>query len=54
MPKIIDGGFIAGHDYGNAAVTCEGVKPAVDELFGKPDVVFVDYSWLVKKVAGKK
>jgi hypothetical protein len=35
---------IAGHDY--EMPKQDGVKKAVDEIFGKPDMVFEDYSWL--------
>jgi len=47
LPKIMKGGFIAGHDYGSRHFP--GVRQAVDELLGKPDAVFEDTSW-VKKV----
>ena len=39
------GGLICGHDYCPAF---QGVMDAVDEAFGKPDLTFVDNSWLVK------
>ena len=35
--------ILAGHDYG----THPGVKKAVDLVFGKPDAVFKDFSWVV-------
>jgi hypothetical protein len=38
--------YIGGHDYG--APSCPGVKEAVDKLFGKPDMTFKDFSWVVK------
>jgi len=42
------GGFVTGHDY---SVTWAGnVDKAVNEIYGKPDVVFNDTSWLVRKV----
>jgi hypothetical protein len=41
--RVVNGGILAGHDYG----THPGVKRAVDEIFGKPDETFKDYSWLV-------
>jgi hypothetical protein len=47
--KIIDGGYIGGHDYDNGIELCAGVKQAVDEAFGQPDYCFEDFSWLVKK-----
>ena len=40
------GSCIGGHDYG--WWDCPGVKPAVDEIFGKPDKVFQDTSWIVR------
>lgn len=40
------GGILAGHDYGNP--TFSGVQRAVDQLFGKPDAVFPDTTWLIK------
>jgi len=42
--KIKEGGYIAGHDYSNIYT----VKRAVDNIFGKPDIVFGDCSWLKK------
>ncbi len=42
---IKDNGFICGHDYVEES---PGVIKAVDEIFGKPDVLFSDGSWLVK------
>lgn len=46
-PKVKCGGIIAGHDYGY--LDFGGVKRAVDEFFGKPDEVFADSSWKVRK-----
>lgn len=43
LPKIKKGGVIGGHDYG---ITWPGIKQAVDEIFGEPDKVFVDTSWI--------
>jgi hypothetical protein len=45
LPKIKVDGVIAGHDYN--PVDWPGVVEAVNEIFGKPDVVFEDTSWLV-------
>jgi len=42
------GGFVTGHDYGGGWVGY--VDKAVDDIYGKPDVVFNDTSWLVRKV----
>lgn len=46
-PKVMNGYFIAGHDYGSRHHP--GVKKAVDELLGKPDAVFPDSSWIKLK-----
>lgn len=43
LPKVKKGGVIGGHDYGGPWT---GVKQAVDEVFGKPDKVFKDTSWI--------
>jgi hypothetical protein len=51
--KIIDGGYVGGHDYNNGIELCAGVTQAVDEAFGKPDYCFEDFSWLVKKTPGR-
>ena len=45
LPLVKKGGYIGGHDYGEP---WPGVKVAVDEMFGKPDKVFQDTSWLKK------
>ena len=42
---IKPGGLICGHDYCPAF---QGVMDAVDEAFGKPDLTFVDNTWVVK------
>jgi hypothetical protein len=44
-PKIKPGGFLAGHDY---HAKWPGVIQAVDE-FKKPDCVFCDTSWIIRK-----
>jgi hypothetical protein len=56
---IRENGFICGHDYG--VVTPEailskqdGVKQAVDELFGEPDKYYIDTSWVVQKTKDRK
>jgi len=43
LPKIKPKRFIGGHDYQKPWV---GVKQAVNEMFGKPDKIFRDSSWL--------
>jgi len=45
LPKIVQGGFICGHDY---YTKFPGVIQAVNERFGKPDKVFRDTSWIVR------
>jgi predicted O-methyltransferase YrrM len=45
LKKIKKDGLIAGHDYNNET---PGVIKAVNEFFGKPDIIFSDSSWLVK------
>jgi predicted O-methyltransferase YrrM len=45
LKKIKKGGLITGHDYNNES---PGVIKAVNEFFGKPDIIFSDSSWLVK------
>lgn len=45
-PKIADGGFICGHDYG----VYNGVKKAVDEIFSKDKIELdSDWTWFVGK-----
>lgn len=46
-PLLTDNGFMCGHDYGNEDTP--GVTQAVQELFGEPDKLFLDWSWLVQK-----
>ena len=43
LPLVKEGGIIGGHDYGGP---WRGVKQAVDEVFGQPDKVFKDTSWI--------
>jgi len=46
VPKVKKGGYIGGHDYD--LIKFPGVIKAVDE-FQKPDMVFKDTSWIIKK-----
>tara|TARA_B100000287_G_C20626358_1_gene777985 strand:+ start:401 stop:973 length:573 start_codon:yes stop_codon:yes gene_type:complete len=43
LPKLKKNGLMAGHDYHEV---WPGVVRAVDEIFGEPDVVVWDTSWL--------
>ena len=43
LPMVKKGGVIGGHDYGPS---WPGVRQAVDEMFGQPDKVFKDTSWI--------
>jgi predicted O-methyltransferase YrrM len=45
LPLIKKGGVIGGHDYVNGGHLV-GVYNAVNEIFGKPDKVFEDKSWI--------
>lgn len=44
LPKVKDGGIIAGHDY--LPMCFMGVVNAVNEKFGGPDKVYEDTSWI--------
>lgn len=50
--KVKIGGYICGHDYVKRAGMDFGVIEAVDKIFGKPDTVYPDTSWIVKKCPG--
>ena len=43
LPKIKQGGILAGHDYSKS---WPGVVKAVDERLGPPDAIFKDTSWM--------
>lgn len=49
LPKVKTGGFICGHDYIARPQYSFAVIEAVNEIFGKPDKVYEDMSWIVKK-----
>ncbi len=49
LPKIKPGGIIAGHDYDNGCRA--GVSKAVIEVFGSPDKIYSDSTW-VKHLGG--
>jgi predicted O-methyltransferase YrrM len=46
LPLVKDGGVIGGHDYTNQIPHLVGVYEAVNEMFGAPDKVFGDNSWI--------
>jgi len=47
MPKVKLNGIISGHDYW---ITDDAApQKAIDEIFGKPNMVFEDSSWMVIK-----
>ena len=46
LPLVKKGGVIGGHDYTNQIEHLIGVYDAVNEMFGKPDKVFKDNSWI--------
>ena len=46
LPLVKEGGVIGGHDYTNRIPHLVGVYEAVNEMFGKPDKVFKDNSWI--------
>lgn len=46
LPLVKDGGAIGGHDYTTEQEHLVGVFKAVNELFGAPDKVFKDNSWI--------
>jgi predicted O-methyltransferase YrrM len=49
LPLVKTGGVIGGHDYTDQIPHLVGVKQAVDEVFGHPDKVFKDNSWIKYK-----
>jgi predicted O-methyltransferase YrrM len=46
LPKVKQGGVIGGHDYTNQIPHLVGVYDAVNEMFGAPDKVYKDNSWI--------
>lgn len=46
LPLVKKGGVIGGHDYTNQIPHLVGVYKAVNEMFGTPDKVFKDNSWI--------
>jgi predicted O-methyltransferase YrrM len=46
LPLVKKGGVIGGHDYTDQIEHLVGVYEAVNEMFGKPDKVFQDNSWI--------
>jgi hypothetical protein len=50
-PKVRNGGYLGGHNY---SPRWPGVVQAVCEAFGRPDRVFGDSSWAVRKAPARK
>jgi uncharacterized Rossmann fold enzyme len=50
LPKVKSSGFIAGHDYENPNYPSWGVKRAVDEIFGTPELG-ANMTWKVSRSA---
>jgi hypothetical protein len=50
-PKIVQGGHMGGHNY---SAWWPGVVRAVREAFGKPDKLYRDSSWVVRKRPGRE
>ena len=46
-PIVKPGGLLCGHDYSNEGYVA-GFYKAVNEAFGKPDLTFIDNTWLVQ------
>jgi predicted O-methyltransferase YrrM len=46
LPLVKEGGVIGGHDYTDKIPHLVGVHRAVNEMFGTPDKVFKDNSWI--------
>ena len=46
LPLVKEGGVIGGHDYTDKIPHLVGVYKAVNEMFGTPDKVFKDNSWI--------
>ena len=46
LPLVKKGGVIGGHDYTDKIPHLVGVYEAVNEMFGTPDKVFKDNSWI--------
>ena len=49
LPLVKTSGVIGGHDYTNKIPHLVGVYNAVNEIFGHPDKVFADNSWIKYK-----
>ena len=48
LPKVKHGGLLCGHDYWDSGLVAP--KQAVDDVFGKPDMVFSDGSWMIRVI----
>jgi uncharacterized Rossmann fold enzyme len=52
LPKIKPGGFISGHDYENPDFPAWGVKQAVTEIFGDPELG-ENFTWRIQLTKGE-
>jgi cephalosporin hydroxylase len=48
-PLLKPGQWLGGHDYTDTPAPGDGVKEAVDIVFGGPEMTFSDGSWLIQK-----
>lgn len=51
LPKVKPGGLLAGHDYDPSIPIFDGVKRAVDEIFGDQMMLGKDRVWIHRKQA---
>lgn len=49
LPKVRQGGILAGHDYDPSIPIFDGVKRAVDEIFGNAVMLGKDRLWIHRK-----
>lgn len=52
LPKLRPGGILAGHDYEPSIPIFDGVKQAVDEIFGNQIMLGKDRLWIHKTAGG--
>jgi hypothetical protein len=47
LPKLKNGGYLCGHDYTDE---CDGIIKYIYEKFEKPDGLYEDGSWMIRKI----